>query len=192
GQVRPVAVEVLDHVHGAVLELPAELGAHDVRLHRGVGRSGLAKQLEARPALLLAEIGLPSHAVDVEDHGLLLFRCDGEDPGAPAPRGRRLRLTSWRRWPSGSARSASRHSGTRGYGIGGRRMAAPSDTSRSRPASRSSTAKQTWPRPRTSCWPSGSSGTGLGAAPSRLNSSRCEPVGLTSIAALKLYSGTSP
>src|SRR5262244_2243145 len=26
-QVRPVAVEVLDHIYGAVLELPAELGA---------------------------------------------------------------------------------------------------------------------------------------------------------------------
>src|SRR5499433_426397 len=143
GQVRPVAVEVLDHVHGAVLELPAELGADDVRLHRGVGRSGLAKQLDGRPALLLAETGLPSHAVDVEDHVLLLFRCDGEDPAAPATNSPQLRLTSSTRLPSGSERYASRHSGTPGYGIGGRRMAAPSDTSRSRPASRSSTAKQT-------------------------------------------------
>src|SRR5262245_65769238 len=78
GQVRPVAVEVLDHVHGAVLELPAELGADDVRLHRGVGRSGLAKQLDARPALRLAEIGLVREAVDMENHGLLLFCCDRE------------------------------------------------------------------------------------------------------------------
>src|SRR5262245_24383306 len=77
GQVLPVAVEVLDHVHGAVLELPAQFGADDVRLHRGVGRSGLAKQLKARSALLLAEIGLPSHAVDVEDHGLLLSVVSG-------------------------------------------------------------------------------------------------------------------
>src|SRR6516164_11460353 len=91
GQVRPVSVEVLDHVHGAVLELSAEFGAYDVRLHRGVGRSGLAHQLKARPALLLTKIGLPSHAVDVEDHGLLLFCCDGEAPDA---RGR---------WPSAAA-----------------------------------------------------------------------------------------
>src|SRR5215510_16094289 len=82
GQVRPVAVEVLDDVHGAILELPAEFGAHDVRLHRGIGRSGLAKQLDRRPELLLAETGFESHAVDVEDHGLLLFCCDGEAPGA--------------------------------------------------------------------------------------------------------------
>src|SRR5215510_13169957 len=142
GQVRPVAVEVLDHIHGAVLELPAEFGADDVRLHRGVDRSGLATQLKARPALLLAEIGLVSHAVDVEDHGLLLFCCDREAP-APATNSPQLRLTSSTRLPSGSARYASRHSGTPGYGIGGRRMAAPSDMSRSRPASRSSTAKQT-------------------------------------------------
>src|SRR5262245_25184052 len=141
GQVRPVAVEVLDHVHGAVLELPAELGADDVRLHRGVGRSGLAKQLKARPALLLAEIGLPSHAVDVEDHGLSFSVVTG-GPAAATNRAQ-LRLTSSTRLPSGSTRYASRHSGTPGYGIGGRRMAAPSDTSRSRPASRSSTAKQT-------------------------------------------------
>src|SRR5262245_4478274 len=82
GQVRPVSVEVLDHVHGAVLELSAEFGAHDVRFHRGIGRSGLAKQLDRRPELLLAETGFESHAVDVEDHGLLLFCCDGEAPGA--------------------------------------------------------------------------------------------------------------
>src|SRR5215471_1299397 len=141
GQVLPVAVEVLDHVHGAVLELPAELGADNVRLHRRVGRSGLAKQLKARPALLLAEVGLPSHAVDVEDHGLLLSVVTGRPP-APATNGPQLRLTSSTRLPSGSTRYASRHSGIPGYGIGGRRMAAPSDTSRSRPASRSSTAKQ--------------------------------------------------
>src|SRR5262245_65558605 len=89
GQVRPIAVEVLDHIHGAVLELPAEFGADDVRLHHGVGRSGLAKQLKARPALLLAEIGLPSHAVDVEDHGLLLLL--GLCPGLPSAR--------WQPWP---------------------------------------------------------------------------------------------
>src|SRR5215831_5581012 len=85
GQVRPVSVEVLDHVHGAVLELSAEFGAYDVRLHRGVGRSGLAHQLEARPALLLAETGLVSRALDVEDHRLLLFCW--------------LRLTSSTRFP---------------------------------------------------------------------------------------------
>src|SRR5215831_17951673 len=73
GQVRPVAVEVLDHVHSGVLEVPAELGAHDVGLHRGVGRTGLAHQLEGCTALLLTETGLESRAVDVEDHGLLLF-----------------------------------------------------------------------------------------------------------------------
>src|SRR5262245_19621299 len=82
GQVRPVSVEVLDHVHGAVLELSAELGAYDVRLHRGVGRSGLAHQLKARLELLLAETGFESHAVDVEDHAVLLLCCDGEVPGA--------------------------------------------------------------------------------------------------------------
>src|SRR5262245_49071915 len=82
GQVRPVSVEVLDHIHGAVLELPAELGPDDVRLHRGVSRSSLATQLKACPELLLAETGFESHAVDVEDHGLLLFYCDGEAPAA--------------------------------------------------------------------------------------------------------------
>src|SRR5215813_12807365 len=82
GEVCPVAVEVLDDVHGAILEFPAEFGAHDVRLHRGIGRSGLAKQLDRRPELLLAETGFESHAVDVEDHGLLLLCCDGEAPGA--------------------------------------------------------------------------------------------------------------
>src|SRR5262245_41279340 len=35
-------------VHGAVLELPAELGAHDTVKSCGVSRSGLAKQLDAR------------------------------------------------------------------------------------------------------------------------------------------------
>src|SRR5215471_10813493 len=83
GQVRPVAVEVLEHVHGAVLELPAEFGAHDVGLHRGVGRPGLAKHLEARPALLLAETGLVSRPVDVEDHGLLLPLVTGGPPRGP-------------------------------------------------------------------------------------------------------------
>src|SRR5262249_62362037 len=121
---------------------PVEFGAGDVRLHRRVGRPSLATQLKACPALLLADIGLVSHAVDVEDHRLLLFGCNGR-PQAPATDSRQLRLTSSTRLPSGSARYASRHSGTPGYGIGGRRMAAPSDTSRSRPASRSSTAKQT-------------------------------------------------
>src|SRR5215475_4790973 len=82
GQVRPVSVEVLDHVHGAVLELSAEFGAHDVQLHGGIGRSGPAKQLDRCPELLLAETGFESHAVDVEDHGLLLLCCDGEAPGA--------------------------------------------------------------------------------------------------------------
>src|SRR5215813_5003398 len=135
GQVRPVAVEVLDHIHGAVLELRPEFGADDVRLHRGVGRSGLAKQLKARPALLLAEIGLPSHAVDVEDHRLLLSVVTGS-PGRLRPMSPQLRLTSSTRLPSGSTRYASRHSDIPGYGTGGRRMAAPSDTSRSRPASR--------------------------------------------------------
>src|SRR6516164_8345429 len=85
GEVCPVAVEVLDDVHGAVLELPAELGAHDVRLHRGIGRSGLAHQLDARSELLLGETGFESHAVDVEDHGLLLsvVAYEGEAPGRP-------------------------------------------------------------------------------------------------------------
>src|SRR5262245_6404049 len=87
GQIRPVAIEVLDHVYEAVLELPAEFGAHDVRPHRGVGRSGLASQLDARPALLLAETGLVSRAVDVEDHGLLLSFSvvTGRPPGRPRP-----------------------------------------------------------------------------------------------------------
>ena len=65
----------------AVLELPAEFGAHDVRLHRGVG-PGLAKHLDARPALLLAQIGLVRRPVDVEDHGLLLLPGPGP-AGAP-------------------------------------------------------------------------------------------------------------
>jgi hypothetical protein len=65
-QVRPVTVEVFDHVHHAVLELTAELRAHDVRLHRGVGRPGLPSRLEARSALLFAEIGLVSRPVDVK------------------------------------------------------------------------------------------------------------------------------
>src|SRR5262252_5851263 len=83
GQVRPVAVEILHHVHGAVLELPAELGAHDVRLHRGVGRPGLAKHLDASSALLLAETGLVSRPVNVEDHGLLLLLVTGEPSRRP-------------------------------------------------------------------------------------------------------------
>src|SRR6516162_4616007 len=102
GQVRPVAVEVLDHIHSAELELPAEFGADDVRLHRGVGRSGLAHQLKARSALLLAEIGLPSHAVDVEDHRLLLFCCNRDAPRRSATNSPQLRLTSSTRLPSGS------------------------------------------------------------------------------------------
>src|SRR5215831_11476834 len=133
GQVCPVAVEVLDDVHGAVLELPAELGAHDVRLHRGIGSSGLAQQLDARPELLLAETGFESHAVDVEDHWsspFLLLRYDEEASLARAADSPQLRLTSSTRLPSGSARYASRHSGTPGYEIGGMRMAASSDTSR--------------------------------------------------------------
>src|SRR5215813_8198912 len=81
-QVRPVAVEVLDHVHGAVLELPAELGANDVRLHDGVGPD-LAHQLQARFALLIAHTGLEGYPVDVEDHGLLLLLATGGPPGAP-------------------------------------------------------------------------------------------------------------
>src|SRR5262249_46584094 len=85
GQVRPVAVEVLDHVHGAVLEPPAELGAHDKGLHRGVGRPGLADRIEARPALLLTQPGLEGHPVDVEDHGLLLLLVAGDSPRAPVP-----------------------------------------------------------------------------------------------------------
>src|SRR5215831_2289725 len=81
-QVRPVAVEVLEHIHRAVLELPAELRAHDVRLHRGVG-PGLAKHLHARPALLLAQTGLVSRQVDVEDQGLLLLLMTGRPSGRP-------------------------------------------------------------------------------------------------------------
>jgi hypothetical protein len=80
-EVLPVAVEVLEDVHGGVLELPAELGSHDVRLHRGVGRPGMAKHLEAALALLLAESGLISRPVDVEDHGLLLLVATGGSSG---------------------------------------------------------------------------------------------------------------
>src|SRR5262245_14719289 len=93
GQVRPVAVEVLDHVHEAVLELPAQLGAHDVRLHRGVGRPGLASHLEARLALLLADIGPESRPVDVEDHGQLLLLVTGGPQAPRSPVG-----WSWQPW----------------------------------------------------------------------------------------------
>src|SRR5262245_29945202 len=142
GQVSPVAVEILDHIHGAVVEVAPEFGADDVGLHRGVGRSGLPHQLEARTALLLADARLESYAVDVEDHDLLLSVVVG-GAVAPVTNGSQRRLTSSTRLPSGSARYASRHAGMPGYGIGGRRTAAASDTSRSTPASRSSTAKQT-------------------------------------------------
>src|SRR5215470_8015439 len=81
-QVRPVAVEVLDHIHRAGLELPAKRGAHHIRLHRGVGPD-LAHQLQARVALLLAGTGLEGEQVDVEDHGLLLLLVTGGPPGAP-------------------------------------------------------------------------------------------------------------
>src|SRR5262249_57008276 len=66
----------------AELELPAELGAHDVRLHHGVGPD-LAHQLQARFALLIAHTGLEGYPVDVEDHGLLLLLMTGGPPGAP-------------------------------------------------------------------------------------------------------------
>src|SRR5215470_15143928 len=81
-QVGPVAVEVLDHIHRAVLELPAKLGANDIRLHHGVGPD-LAHQLQARFALLIAHTGLEGYPVDVEDHGLLLLRVTEGPPGAP-------------------------------------------------------------------------------------------------------------
>src|SRR5262249_4300040 len=81
-QVRPVAVEVLDHIHRAVLELPAKLGANDIRLHHGVGPD-LAHQLQARFALLIAHTGLEGDPVDGEDHGLLLLRGTEAPPGAP-------------------------------------------------------------------------------------------------------------
>src|SRR5215468_6817505 len=81
-QVRPVAVEVLDHIHRAVLELPAKLGANDIRPHHGVGPD-LAHQLQARFALLIAHTGLEGYPVDVEDHGLLLLLVTGGPPGAP-------------------------------------------------------------------------------------------------------------
>src|SRR5262249_41662205 len=68
--------------------------------HSRIGRSGLAKQLDRRPELLLAETGFESHAVDVEDHGLLLFFCDGE-AGRSQRDSPRLRLTSSTRLPSG-------------------------------------------------------------------------------------------
>src|SRR5215472_8337246 len=81
-QVGPVAVEVIEHVHRAVLELPAELGAHHPRLHHGVGPD-LAHQIQARFTLLVAHTGLVSRPVDVEDHGLLLLLVTGGLPGAP-------------------------------------------------------------------------------------------------------------
>src|SRR5215469_2323878 len=129
-QVRPVAVKVLEHVHSAVLELPAELRAHDVRLHRGVGRPRLAKHLEALPTLLLAETGLVSRPVDVEDHGLLLLLVTwgpsgpqvscrlvlvnpevtiGEIPRQSAYSD--CQVASWNRLPSGSANTVRRIGG---------------------------------------------------------------------------------
>src|SRR5262249_56546122 len=70
-------VRVPDPAPPPVLDPPAELGAHDVRLHRGLGRPGLASHLEARPALLVVETGLERRPVDVEDHGLLLLLVTG-------------------------------------------------------------------------------------------------------------------
>src|SRR5262249_14103119 len=91
-QVGPVAVEVLDHIHRAVLELPAELGTHDIPLHHGVGPD-LAHQLQARFALLIAHTGLEGYPVDVEDHGLLLLLATGALRAPRSPAG-----WSWQPW----------------------------------------------------------------------------------------------
>jgi hypothetical protein len=81
GQVLPVTFEVLDHVHGSPFEISSELGAHNERPCSGVGRAGLAKQVQACLALLPAETGLEGYPVDVEDHSshLLISHRDGTD-----------------------------------------------------------------------------------------------------------------
>src|SRR5262249_45996244 len=116
-----VAVEVLEHVHSAVLELPAELGAHDVRLHRGVDRPGLAKHLHARPALLIAETGLVSRPVDVEDHGLLLLLVT-VGPSRPPGSCRLVGVAIWpmRSFPVGGVTGLLTIGVVRGSAVGAR------------------------------------------------------------------------
>lgn len=70
GQVFPVAVEVLNDVHGSPFEVPAKIATHDERPDSWVGRAGLTHQVQGLAELLLGEVGFESQAVDVENHEL--------------------------------------------------------------------------------------------------------------------------